>query len=430
MEITGYGITTLMLLALASPSLAVESGDICTNIIQHGIYDYFRSIDVRDNASKMDKAICDKYESLKSSNLSGSANVDIFFAGGGSASMTKSELEQTAKLICSKESAESSAKAVVDNASRIIDPHAVQAWRDCTTQYLISTGLKAKTEFREEDQKYVAISVRYITPEGNPAGQQVKNIILDPPSAFGCKDDKLESCSGCRGDLWDQTRKREAANLGSAYLTVACARSFPSTPVAIGDTKFIAPAATIQVHTTAGDVVRHLAAVPVAPPPAPLPAVPAGTVVAFGGDESKVPQGWLLCNGLAISRLKCQALFNAIGTAHGEGDGSSTFNLPDYRGRFLRGVDGESGRDPDHGKRPAAAKGGNENNKVGSIQEDLVGKHTHGIKMTRLAAAGDARGVPQDEVHAANTEENTQKDGSVAEETRPKNSYVYWIIKY
>jgi microcystin-dependent protein len=63
--------------------------------------------------------------------------------------------------------------------------------------------------------------------------------------------------------------------------------------------------------------------------------IPPGTIAPFGGGT--VPEGWLLCNGSTISRLTYSALFLAISTAHGSGDGSTTFNLPDYRGTFLRG---------------------------------------------------------------------------------------------
>ena len=55
-------------------------------------------------------------------------------------------------------------------------------------------------------------------------------------------------------------------------------------------------------------------------------AVPTGVVQAFAG--STTPQGWLLCDGSAVSRTDYAALFNAIGTTYGSGDGSSTFNLP------------------------------------------------------------------------------------------------------
>src|SRR5688572_23860876 len=48
--------------------------------------------------------------------------------------------------------------------------------------------------------------------------------------------------------------------------------------------------------------------------------------------------GWLLCNGSQVSRVTYASLFGVIGTTHGVGDGSTTFNLPDIRGRFPLGV--------------------------------------------------------------------------------------------
>lgn len=60
---------------------------------------------------------------------------------------------------------------------------------------------------------------------------------------------------------------------------------------------------------------------------------PAGTVVAFAG--SAAPTGWMLCDGQAVSRTLRPELFAAIGTTYGAGDGSTTFNLPDTRGRTI-----------------------------------------------------------------------------------------------
>ena len=51
---------------------------------------------------------------------------------------------------------------------------------------------------------------------------------------------------------------------------------------------------------------------------------------------------WFLCNGQAISRTQYPILFSIIGTGFGAGDGTTTFNLPDYRGKFLRGFGGDS----------------------------------------------------------------------------------------
>lgn len=64
--------------------------------------------------------------------------------------------------------------------------------------------------------------------------------------------------------------------------------------------------------------------------------VPTGAVLTIAGD--KVPEGYLLCNGAAISRSTYAKLFDAIGTLYGDGDGATTFNLPDMRNRFAEGA--------------------------------------------------------------------------------------------
>ncbi len=62
---------------------------------------------------------------------------------------------------------------------------------------------------------------------------------------------------------------------------------------------------------------------------------PVGTIIAYSVD--KVPTGYLKCEGQEVSRTEYAALFEKIGTTYGEGNGSTTFNVPDLRGEFLRG---------------------------------------------------------------------------------------------
>jgi microcystin-dependent protein len=69
--------------------------------------------------------------------------------------------------------------------------------------------------------------------------------------------------------------------------------------------------------------------------------VPIGAQLAYGG--ATAPNGWLLCYGQAISRTTYSLLFAIIGTTYGIGDGSSTFNLPDKRGRVSIGTDNMGG---------------------------------------------------------------------------------------
>lgn len=72
-------------------------------------------------------------------------------------------------------------------------------------------------------------------------------------------------------------------------------------------------------------------------------AVPVGVVNPFAG--ANAPAGWLLCYGQAVSRIQYPALFNTLSTTYGVGDGSTTFNVPDLRGRTIAGVDNMGGTD-------------------------------------------------------------------------------------
>jgi microcystin-dependent protein len=154
-----------------------------------------------------------------------------------------------------------------------------------------------------------------------------------------------------------------------------------------------------------------------------LTPVPAGGIIAYGG--TAVPTGWFICDGSAVSRTTYATLFAAIGTAWGSGDGSTTFNLPDMRGMFLRGVDGTASVDPDKATRTANNAGGNTGNNVGSEQSYQVQSHNHtmsnhGNTSNASLGLGSPVYVPSGSSTTTNTGGN---------ETRPTNVYVYYIIK-
>ena len=72
-----------------------------------------------------------------------------------------------------------------------------------------------------------------------------------------------------------------------------------------------------------------------------IPAVPAGVIHQYAG--ASAPDGYLLCDGSVVSRGDYANLFDAIGTAYGAGDGSTTFGIPDFRGRVPAGQDDMGG---------------------------------------------------------------------------------------
>ena len=92
------------------------------------------------------------------------------------------------------------------------------------------------------------------------------------------------------------------------------------------------------VVNTSADVlvysIDNVSLISVATPPAPQ-AVPTGAILAYGAVTA--PSGYVLCDGSAIDRTVYAALFAVLGTTYGAGDGSSTFNVPDMRQRFVLG---------------------------------------------------------------------------------------------
>ena len=106
------------------------------------------------------------------------------------------------------------------------------------------------------------------------------------------------------------------------------------------------------------------------------PVLPSATVQAFA--TSSCPNGWLRADGSAVPRATYAALFGAIATMYGAGDGSSTFNVPDYRGYFLRGVNSGSGNDADAASR-ANRGDGTAGDNVGTVQADQIVSHGHGL---------------------------------------------------
>jgi len=188
------------------------------------------------------------------------------------------------------------------------------------------------------------------------------------------------------------------------------------------------------------------------------PEVPVGTVIAFAGQvapplpaTASPPDsgpgvtgagiqaellGWMLCDGRTLVAGAYPELFQALGTLYGGSGGN--FNLPDYRGYFLRGTDAGSGRDPDVGARTPPA-GGATAAQVGSVQRDAVLTHYHDYQTapapTELASQGPAAAKGSDKTMSGgpvgkDDKPLTPATGGSDHETRPKNVYVNYLIKF
>jgi microcystin-dependent protein len=135
---------------------------------------------------------------------------------------------------------------------------------------------------------------------------------------------------------------------------------------------------------------------------------PPGAVVHFA--RNTAPSGWLKANGAAISRTAYAALFAAIGTTFGAGDGGTTFNLPDLRGEFVRGWDDARGVDGGRG--------------FGSAQADELKSHTHPIGITTSTSSGGGGNY----YSGPNSTATSGATGGA--ETRPRNIALLACIKY
>jgi len=97
-----------------------------------------------------------------------------------------------------------------------------------------------------------------------------------------------------------------------------------------------------------------------------------GILFLFGGNTSKIPKGYLFCDGREISRAGYKYLFDTIDTDWGQGDGVATFNLPDCRGGSPRGVGSGTLTNPDRNSRFRARTGGNIGDKNGTYESEKL----------------------------------------------------------
>lgn len=149
--------------------------------------------------------------------------------------------------------------------------------------------------------------------------------------------------------------------------------------------------------------------------------MPAGVIIAVA--TASCPMGWLAADGSMPLRSVYTKLYNAIGTIYGPGDGSTTFALPDYRGYFLRGVNGGSTNDPDAALRMDRGDGTTGDN-VGTKQNGAIQSHAH--TMWGVYSAPDAGGG---DTVSGNSRFGTGTTSAVGgAETRPKNISVLYCI--
>ena len=164
---------------------------------------------------------------------------------------------------------------------------------------------------------------------------------------------------------------------------------------------------------------------------APTATLPVGMISPYGG--SSAPSGWALCDGSAQLRSggSYDALFAVIGTTYGAGNGSTTFNLPDLRGRIPAGKDDMGGsaasRLTSTGLGVSGATLGNAGGaETHTLTTGEMPTHSHNITITQIGAAGTSR--PPALVNASAT--NTYATETAGSGTAHKNVQPSLIVNY
>ena len=115
---------------------------------------------------------------------------------------------------------------------------------------------------------------------------------------------------------------------------------------------------------------------------------PTGAVIPFAG--SSAPSGWFFCNGQELNRSTNSELFSAIGTTFGEGDGSTTFAVPDLRDRFALGANSIGGSDAGRVDNFSTSPGDSGGSDEHQLTEAEMPSHTHTIPFREGGAGGQA----------------------------------------
>ena len=164
---------------------------------------------------------------------------------------------------------------------------------------------------------------------------------------------------------------------------------------------------------------------------------PIGSIIPFGGTSEVVPSGWFLCDGRAINRTEYSVLFDIIGTNFGEGDGSTTFNIPDLRGEFLRGAGTNSHSSQGNGGTVGQHQDATEfplmNSRIGSsgiVFESQATENTRGM-ITKFDKFGLPLGSASDTLYytGIETAKYESAENNCMGTSRPTNTSVNYIIK-
>lgn len=244
----------------------------------------------------------------------------------------------------------------------------------------------------------VATSPAGVAPTGPALGQLWQDTSQNP--------DQLKMYDGANWVRVDPQGITQTA-ADARYLLPATAAStyLPLAGGALsGNLTLVGSPTSTNMAANRGYVDAQIAAIPA------VETVPSGTIIWTA--RNTAPTGYLPADGAAVSRTTYAALFSAISTGFGAGNGSTTFNVPDLRGEFIRGWD--NGRGVDSGRT------------FGSAQADDFKSHTHPFTNYNSTEKTGSGGSIATAFYSGGTFTTAPTGGT---ETRPRNIALLGCIK-
>lgn len=157
---------------------------------------------------------------------------------------------------------------------------------------------------------------------------------------------------------------------------------------------------------------------------------PIGVIQAYGG--AAAPTNWLLCDGTAVNRTTYAKLFTAISTAYGVGDGSTTFNLPDLRGRVPIGVDGAANRITAASTNGANADtlGGVGGAETHTLTTAELASHSHSNTLDLRSGVGGSSAITNDPASTVNVSGSLINNATAGSGNAHSNTQPWQTVNY
>jgi hypothetical protein len=257
--------------------------EICNSLLQHGIYELAREVTSDSSSSVVRSEFSRMYEEYKRDKTSGGAKAE-FLGFGGKASFSAEQIRSIGEALFESNYSAQQAQSDQDIFRQTINVTAVEAWRECTTQF--ADGLRTETDYGPNLDGPLTIEMRFI---GDSPGEtkSIRKIVISPEDSFVCQ-----------GALVDALHDGNIYDLGPEAISLTCERKIADEAFKYRDEDVYATSATVTIDTAAGTIVRSFVSI-LASPPQPslesrIAALEEGLSSVVDWKPLKLEPGWML----------------------------------------------------------------------------------------------------------------------------------------